>query len=68
MFTFDRVWLILCSNGGYQAPPSPTTHSLDGRVAGLKNTPRELQPRMAIVFFAFRIMYCDFADPFGPGL
>src|SRR5580700_3637033 len=34
------------------------THSLKGRVEGLKNTPRELQPRMALVFFAFRIMYC----------
>jgi cytochrome d ubiquinol oxidase subunit I len=34
------------------------THSLNGRVEGLKNTPRELQPRMAMVFYAFRIMYC----------
>src|ERR1700756_235082 len=34
------------------------THSLKGRVEGLKNTPRELQPRMALVFYAFRIMYC----------
>ncbi len=34
------------------------THSLNGRVEGLKNTPRELQPRMALVFYAFRIMYC----------
>jgi len=34
------------------------THSLDGRVEGLKNTPRDLQPRMAMVFYAFRIMYC----------
>jgi cytochrome d ubiquinol oxidase subunit I len=33
------------------------THTVNGRVEGLKNTPRELQPRMAIVFFAFRIMY-----------
>jgi len=33
------------------------THSLDGRVKGLKNTPRDLQPRMAMVFYAFRIMY-----------
>jgi cytochrome d ubiquinol oxidase subunit I len=34
------------------------THSLKGRVEGLKNTPRELQPRMVLVFYAFRIMYC----------
>jgi cytochrome d ubiquinol oxidase subunit I len=33
------------------------THSLTGRVEGLKNTPRENQPRMAWVFWAFRIMY-----------
>src|SRR6201997_4878055 len=33
------------------------THSLDGRVAGLKNTPRDLQPIMGMVFYAFRIMY-----------
>src|SRR6201987_2170881 len=33
------------------------THSLKGRVEGLKNTPRELQPRMVMVFYAFRIMY-----------
>src|SRR5260370_13996797 len=33
------------------------THSLDGRVEGLRNTPRDLQPRMAMVFYAFRIMY-----------
>ena len=32
-------------------------HSLKGRVAGLKNTPRENQPTMALVFWAFRIMY-----------
>jgi cytochrome d ubiquinol oxidase subunit I len=34
------------------------THSLKGRVEGLKNTPRELQPKMVLVFYAFRIMYC----------
>jgi cytochrome d ubiquinol oxidase subunit I len=34
------------------------THSLNGRVEGLKNTPRELQPRIVMVFYAFRIMYC----------
>ena len=33
------------------------THSLHGRVDGLKNTPLELQPRMAMVFYGFRIMY-----------
>jgi cytochrome bd ubiquinol oxidase subunit I len=33
------------------------THSLHGRVEGLKNTPRDLQPRMGMVFYAFRIMY-----------
>jgi cytochrome bd ubiquinol oxidase subunit I len=33
------------------------THSLKGRVEGLKNTPRENQPRMAWVFWAFRTMY-----------
>jgi cytochrome d ubiquinol oxidase subunit I len=33
------------------------THSLDGRVAGLKNTPPERQPTMAWVFYSFRVMY-----------
>ncbi len=33
------------------------THSLRGRVEGLRNTPRENQPRMAIVFWGFRLMY-----------
>jgi cytochrome bd ubiquinol oxidase subunit I len=33
------------------------THSLHGRVEGLKNTPRDRQPRMGMVFYAFRIMY-----------
>jgi cytochrome bd-type quinol oxidase subunit 1 len=33
------------------------THSLEGRVEGLRNTPRDLQPRMGMVFYAFRIMY-----------
>ena len=33
------------------------THSLRGRVEGLKNTPRDRQPRMGMVFYAFRIMY-----------
>jgi cytochrome d ubiquinol oxidase subunit I len=33
------------------------THSLHGRVEGLKNTPRDRQPIMGVVFYAFRIMY-----------
>ncbi len=33
------------------------THSLDGKVAGLKNTPREDQPTMGMVFYGFRVMY-----------
>src|ERR1700741_3219445 len=33
------------------------TNRLAGRVEGLKNTPRDLQPRMGVVFYAFRIMY-----------
>ena len=33
------------------------THSLYGSVEGLTNTPRNQQPRMGIVFYAFRIMY-----------
>ena len=33
------------------------THSLDGRVEGLKNTPRDQQPFMAMVFYGFRVMY-----------
>jgi len=33
------------------------THSLDGRVQGLKNTPRDRQPIMGMVFYAFRTMY-----------
>ena len=33
------------------------THSLHGRVDGLKNTPREEQPAMGMVFYGFRIMY-----------
>ena len=33
------------------------THSLDGRVEGLKNTPPDRQPVMGMVFYAFRIMY-----------
>jgi cytochrome d ubiquinol oxidase subunit I len=33
------------------------THSLEGRVEGLKNTPPERQPTMAWVFYGFRAMY-----------
>jgi len=33
------------------------THSLRGRVEGLRNTPRDRQPIMGVVFYAFRIMY-----------
>jgi cytochrome bd ubiquinol oxidase subunit I len=33
------------------------THSLDGRVDGLKNTPVDRQPRMGWVFYGFRVMY-----------
>jgi cytochrome d ubiquinol oxidase subunit I len=32
-------------------------HSLHGRVEGLKNTPRDRQPMMAMVFYGFRVMY-----------
>jgi cytochrome bd ubiquinol oxidase subunit I len=33
------------------------THSLDGRVEGLKNTPTDRQPQMGWVFYGFRVMY-----------
>jgi cytochrome d ubiquinol oxidase subunit I len=33
------------------------THSLNGRVEGLKNTPRDHQPSMGLVFYGFRVMY-----------
>jgi cytochrome d ubiquinol oxidase subunit I len=33
------------------------THSLNGRVEGLKNTPRDRQPTMGWVFYGFRLMY-----------
>lgn len=33
------------------------THSLYGRVEGLSNTPVDRQPRMALVFYGFRVMY-----------
>jgi len=40
-------------------------HSIHGRGEGLKNTPRELQPRMAMVFYGFRVMYCIAIVMFG---
>jgi cytochrome bd ubiquinol oxidase subunit I len=33
------------------------THSLNGRVAGLRNTPPDRQPAMGMVFYGFRVMY-----------
>ena len=33
------------------------THSLSGRVAGLKNTPADLQPMMGMVFYGFHTMF-----------
>jgi cytochrome bd ubiquinol oxidase subunit I len=33
------------------------THSLDGRVEGLTNTPPDQQPQMGMVFYGFRVMY-----------
>jgi cytochrome d ubiquinol oxidase subunit I len=33
------------------------THSLHGRVEGLKNTPPDARPQMGMVFYGFRIMY-----------
>ena len=33
------------------------THSLYGRVEGLKNTPKDEQPLMGMAFYGFRIMY-----------
>jgi cytochrome d ubiquinol oxidase subunit I len=33
------------------------THSLDGRVEWLKNTPVDRQPQMGWVFYGFRVMY-----------
>jgi cytochrome bd ubiquinol oxidase subunit I len=34
------------------------THSLTGSVAGLRNTPPDRQPCMALVFYGFRLMFC----------
>jgi cytochrome bd ubiquinol oxidase subunit I len=33
------------------------THSLNGQVEGLSNTPVERQPQMGLVFYGFRVMY-----------
>jgi cytochrome bd ubiquinol oxidase subunit I len=33
------------------------THSLNGRVDGLKNTPSDRRPMMGMVFYGFRVMY-----------
>jgi cytochrome bd ubiquinol oxidase subunit I len=33
------------------------THSLDGRVEGLQNTPIDRQPFMGLVFYGFKVMY-----------
>jgi len=33
------------------------THSLNGRVEGLRNTPRDKQPYMGLVFYGFRVMF-----------
>ena len=41
------------------------THSLDGRVQGLKNTPVERQPYMALVFYGFRVMFVTAILMFG---
>jgi cytochrome d ubiquinol oxidase subunit I len=43
------------------------THSLDGRVEGLKNTPADLQPHMGMVFYGFRVMYGIAIVMFGLG-
>jgi len=44
------------------------THSLDGRVEGLRNTPPDRQPRMGIVFYAFRVMFGLAIIMFGLGV
>jgi cytochrome d ubiquinol oxidase subunit I len=44
------------------------THSLDGRVEGLTNTPPDRQPRMGIVFYSFRVMYGIGIVMFGLGV
>jgi cytochrome d ubiquinol oxidase subunit I len=44
------------------------THSLHGRVEGLKNTPPDLQPIMGMTFYGFRIMYGLAIVMFGVGV
>ena len=44
------------------------THSLNGTVEGLKNTPPDQQPLMGMVFYGFRIMYCTAMVMFGVGV
>jgi len=44
------------------------THSLTGRVEGLKNTPRDHQPTMGWVFYGFRVMYGTALIMFGLGV
>jgi cytochrome d ubiquinol oxidase subunit I len=44
------------------------THSLNGTVEGLKNTPQDQQPLMGMVFYGFRIMYCTAMLMFGIGI
>ena len=44
------------------------THSLDGRVEGLKNTPPDRQPQMGWVFYGFRVMYGIAIVMFGVGV
>lgn len=44
------------------------THSLDGRIEGLKNTPLDRQPQMGMVFYGLRVMYGIAIIMFGLGV
>src|SRR5262249_5479654 len=44
------------------------THSLDGRVEGLTNTPPDRQPQMGLVFYGFRVMFGLALIMFGLGV
>ncbi len=44
------------------------THSLDGRIEGLKNTPPDRQPQMGMVFYGLRVMYGIAIIMFGLGV
>jgi cytochrome d ubiquinol oxidase subunit I len=44
------------------------THSLDGRIEGLKNTPLDRQPQMGMVFYGLRVMYGIAIVMFGLGV